>query len=491
MEEEPRTLREVLVRRAAADPDRLGFAEGDRSITYAQLLERAADRAGRLRRLGVTEGDRVALVMPAGIGFAEVFWAVQLIGAIPCAINPGTPREALERRLALLRPRLVVDHETLADIQPLALPGEPPSTGPEDIAFMQLTSGTTGAPRAAMIHHSNVIAYRNRDGASGHVLRDDVLVGWVPPWHDLGLVHFVIGGVFHAVPCHIVRPAIATIPDWLATISRVRGTLTGGPDFAFRLAARMVDPASVDLTSLRFVVNGGEPVRASTIERFEGRFGLSGVMMPGYGLAEATLGVTTCTPGEPLVVDERGNVSCGTPLDVIEVRVDGDSSGPGEIVARGATVFAGYFDAPEDTAAALRDGWLHTGDAGYMDAEGRLYVLGRERAMIKRAGAVIAPRELEEAAQEADGVTVAAVVGLPASHDAVTETVAVVVEADSSRGRDDVASEVSRTILSTSGFAPGRIAVVPPRTIPRTANGKIRHGELRALLLAGAIGGTE
>ena len=490
--EDPRALRDVLLNRAAADPDRLAYDDGNRSIAYGELAANAAGKAVALRRLGVEQGDRVVLTMSAGVEFTEAFWAVQMLGAASCALNPAHPAETLRRRTQQLRPRLVVSDETLAGVGPGAPAEIHADIDPEDIAVLQVTSGTSGEPRAAMLRQRNVLHYRSDDQQALRIGPEDVLVAWVPPWHDLGLVHFVVGCVFHGARCHIVQPAVRTIPDWLATISRTRGTLTGAPDFAFRLASRMVDPATVDITSLRSAVNGGEPVLWSTIERFEERFGVPGRIMPGYGLAEATLGVTTHSPGDYRPVDDHGNVSCGVPFPGSEVRVDGDSSNPGEILVRNRYVFAGYFDAPEDTRAALDpEGWLHTGDVGYKDAKGNLYVLGRQRAMLKRAGAAIAPRELEEAAQRADGVQLAAVVSLPAPT-ALTDTITVVVEARESAARtaDAVAADVSRAIVATSGFAPGRVAVVPPRTIPRTANGKIRHDHLRTLLLEGAIGGN-
>ena len=173
-------------------------------------------------------------------------------------------------------------------------------------------------------------------------------------------------------------------------------------------------------------------MRRSTIAGFEERFGVPGVLRPGYGLAEATLGVTALRPGEPLRVDGRGNVSCGRPFPGVEVRIarrTGEEAS-GEILVRGPAVFAGYFDAAEATAEALRDGWLHTGDVGRLDADGHLYVLGRRRALLKRGGAPLAPRELEEAAGSVPGVRLAAAVGLPPAGDAATEEIAVAVEAD-------------------------------------------------------------
>jgi long-chain acyl-CoA synthetase len=253
----------------------------------------------------------------------------------------------------------------------------------------------------------------------------------------------------------------------------------------------MVDPASVDLSTLRYLNNGGEPPRMSTIRQFEERFGVPGRVLPGYGLAEATLGVTVTMLGETIGVDERGNVSNGRPFPGFEVRVEGDRSEPGEILVRGDAVFAGYFDSIEESHRALRDGWLHTGDVGYLDDEGNLFVLGRSRAMIKRAGAVIAPRELEEAAQEVEDVRVAAAVSVP-SASGLSEHIVVVVETSrqSTRPAGTVAGEVSHAIAATSGFAPARVMVVPPATIPRTHNGKLRHSRLRDLVLDGALDST-
>jgi acyl-CoA synthetase (AMP-forming)/AMP-acid ligase II len=245
----------------------------------------------------------------------------------------------------------------------------------------------------------------------------------------------------------------------------------------------MVDPATVDLSSLRILKSGGEPVRWPTIEEFESRFNLSGKMMPGYGLGETTLGVTEVLPGEHIPVDERGNVSCGLPNPGLELRGGTDVDHPEEIRVRGAHVFAGYFDAPEETSQTLRDGWLHTGDSGYLDAQGRLFVLGRREGMIKRAGSVLAPRELEEAAERVTGIRLA---GASAARyrDDDRDAVVVAVEADISatRSAEQIAADVSREIVGALGFAPDRVSVLPRRSIPRTENGKIRHAKLRTLL---------
>jgi fatty-acyl-CoA synthase len=486
---EPTTLREALLSRSKAQPERAAYDDGVRQVSFGELGEHAAELAARLAAMGVSEGDRVALVMSAGIPFMETFWAVQLLGAVSCSFSPAVPAETLERRTGRIRPRAVladdwVDHAA----QPAGDAPEPLITG-ADIAVMQSTSGTSGEPQAVMLPHRNLLGYLDNSRSVDDTTEDDVLVSWVPPWHDLGLVQFVVAAVYYGTVCHIVEPAVRTIPLWLETISRTGGTVTGGPDFAYRLASRMVDPSSVDLSSLRYAINGGEPVRSSTVQLFERRFGVEAVVQAGYGLAETTLGVAANVAQAPLVVDERGNVACGKPVPGTEVQVAGDVSSPGEILVRGDHVFAGYFDAPEETGERLRDGWLHTGDTGYVDDEGRVYVLGRRRAMLKRGGAVVAPRELEEAAVEVAGVRMAAAVSA-GTESGLTEVITVVVESKESTGEaaEALASAVSRATVATLGFAPGEVLVVPPGTVPLTANGKVRYVQLRELVAEGVIG---
>ncbi|HJX29910.1 MAG TPA: AMP-binding protein [Thermoanaerobaculia bacterium] len=507
------TLGAALAIRAASSPEELAFAMGGERLSYGALQADAEALAAGLARLGVGRGDRVALLLPAGLDFVRVFFALQHLAAAPCAFDPGVPPAAAARRIAGIRPCLTLvgvtageelagalaeaglRWKTLAEVsREEGAEGLPPhpSSG-DDVAFLQSTSGTSGEPRAAVILQRNVLA-------SLRIARDwlgigpgDVLVSWVPPWHDLGLMRFVLGPVYFGAPCHLVAPAIRTLPLWLETISAVRGTVTGAPDFAYRLATRLVEPRGIDLSSLRYATNGGEPVRQSTIAAFEERFGIPGIIRPGYGLAEATLGVTGLRSGEPPRVDERGDVSCGRPFPETEVRIAPEpgleASGVGEILVRGPAVFAGYFEAAEATRETLRDGWLHTGDVGRLDADGHLYVLGRRRALLKRGGSPLAPRELEEAAASVPGVRVAAAVGLPPHPEAATEEIVLAVEIDPepSRLAADVARAVAQAIENALGFSPDRVVVLTPRSIPRTANGKIRHHVLRGELLDGGL----
>ncbi len=468
------------------DADRLAFDDGERTLSFAGLLERATELAAAAQRRGVKPGDRVALVMSSGVSFVELFWGLQLAGAVPCAFNPFLPEVMLQRRIESIRPSFVLSADQAAELHPLKSDLVEAPSNVDEPALFQFTSGTSGEPRVAMISHRNVSAYLQ--GSSEGLRSDDVFVNWVPPWHDLGLLAFVIGPVHYGVSCHLVEPAVRMVPRWLDTIARVGGTVTGAPDFGYRIAARIVDPASLDLSSLRKATIGAEPIRRSTIDRFEDQFGVPGALCPAYGLAEATLGVTTHLSGDEVVADERDNVSCGFALRGVEVRAGRAAEAPEEILVRGDVVFAGYFGAPEESRQTLRDGWLHTGDFGYTDADGRLFVLGRRSGMIKRAGAVIAPRELEDSALRADGVRAAAAISLPQKPHG-DDTIVVMAETETSAPSSaaEISAAVTREILAALGFAPGRVMVVPPRTITRTINGKVQYDVLRRAVLDGEI----
>jgi fatty-acyl-CoA synthase len=279
-----------------------------------------------------------------------------------------------------------------------------------------------------------------------------------------------------------------TLPTWIETISAAGGTITAAPDFAYRLAARLVDPARVNLRTLRIATSGGEVVRLATIRQFESRFSCPGVIRPGYGMAETTLGVSTLRTGEPLLVDRSGAVSNGRPFRLLEVRILDEQGGAcprgqsGRIVVKGAAVFTGYFDDPSSTSAVLNEGWLETGDDGAIDENGYLYIHGRRRAMIKRAGASIAPREIEEIVDELPGVRRSAAIGVEAHADSLTEDVVVIAEVE--RGIADAARAILREAIATAvrdaiGARPHDVVLVAPNAIPRTPSGKIRYGALK------------
>lgn len=493
------TLVEMLHARSLETPERLAFAVDGAALSFGALAADARRGAAGLAARGLAPGDLCALALPTGLDFLRTLFAAQWLGAVPVALNPGLPAALTAARARRLGARCVVADaagaaalaaQGVAALEAGSLAGTaagPPRPGPA--AYVQLTSGTTGEPRGAVVGQAALMASLRVSHEWLELTDADVFAGWVPLHHDLGLVRFAFQPVLSGRPVHLVAPSLARLRQWLECASAVAATITAAPDFVYRLAARVVDPAGLDLSRLRIATSGGEPVRASTIAAFESRFGLPGRVRPGYGLAEATLGVAAVRPGEPVELDEAGRVSCGRALPGTTLRIvdeAGRDCAPGlagEIRVRGATLFDGYLGAPEATAEALRDGWLHTGDVGAVSATGELFVHGRRRALIKRAGALIAPGEVEEAVDAVAGVRLSAAVGVPMGEAEDLCVVAEVVEP----ARAGLERAIAEAVTARLGFAPARVLLVPPRTIPRTANGKLRHAELAAAVAAGTF----
>ena len=507
---------DALAGRARDTPDATAFAVGDECVSYGALLEQARALAGAVSACGLPPGGRVAILLPTSLDFIRVLFAVQGLGGVPVAVNPGLPAEAIDRRLAQVRADLaVVSHETrallgsrpggavcrlisIADLARHSGPGATPFVrpSPEAVAFLQFTSGTSGEPRAAVTLHRQLTAWIALAGERLDVRPSDRLASWVPLHYGMGLVRFVFGALMFGCPAHLVPASIANLDVWLRTLSRVRATITGCPDTGYRLAARLVRPEGLDLGALRVATNGGETVRVSTIEQFQQRFHVRGAIRPVYGLAEATLGVADTAPGEHLRVDAGGTVSSGRPYRGVEVRIaapDGSDvplGADGEIVVRGETVFAGYFDDPVATSEVLRGGWLHTGDVGSLDGDGYLFVRGRARVLIKRGGALIAPREVEDAVDRVAGVQASAAVGIPRASAAGTEELVVVAEVEPDTTPDSarhLTERIVREVVRAIGAAPQVIHLVAPGSIPRTATGKTRYPELRRLVEGGEL----
>lgn len=515
------TIIDILRLRAEHRPGALAYSIEGESITYGRLLDEVMQTASSLVELGIKKGDRCALILPTCLDFIRLLYGIQFIGAVPAAVNPGLSPELILRRMQAVGCSLAVaSGAALEGLKKAAIKGfKPPRVrspeelrvssasaacsaskiDPDDTAYLQFTSGTGGDIKAAVITHKNLMAHLVVNSGFLGINEEDIFVAWLPLYHDLGLVQFVFGPLYSGCPGYLMQPSILNLPKWLETISRERGTITACPDFGYRIAARVVSPDGLDLSSLRIAKNGGEPVRLSTIEQFEQRFGLSGIVLPAYGLAEATLSVTCLPPGEPLRVDAKGNVSCGPPLFDTEIKIidekgkmlePGDT---GEILIKGPQIFAGYFNDEKATKRALNKGWHHTGDLGTLDRDGHLYIFGRKRALIKRAGAIVVPREVEDLADRADGVRFSAAVGFSPLKDGPEE---VVVVAEVKEGIDaDGLATITRDILDEIkkglGFPPFEIVLVPKGVIPRTPNGKIQYDKLRELYSSGALGEKE
>ena len=260
-----------------------------------------------------------------------------------------------------------------------------PTVRLDDIAFIQYTSGSTGQPRGVVLSHANVVRTVEFMAEAAALTREDVVVSWLPLYHDMGLIGCAFTPPWTGARLYLLPPDLKSPRAWLDLVTRVRATFTVSPDFGYRNCVRNIhDTAGLDLSSLKQALSGAEPVRPSTITAFEEKFGLDNVVTPCYGLAEATLAVAIWPRKTPLRVDRSGKfLSVGRPCRGVSVRItDGarevSADVEGEICVRSPGVMQGYHNNLEATRRVLsEDGWLRTGDLGFLDSEGYLYITGR------------------------------------------------------------------------------------------------------------------
>jgi len=432
----------------------------EQPIRYGDLWARATAVAAALRDRGLQPRDAVALILRTEPAFFEAFFGVLLAGGIPVPLYPPFRLDRIEeyalRQAAILRnaeARLLLtfpETERVAGLLRSRTPSLREVVGverlavsaadaprvhlvPDDPALIQYTSGSTGEPKGVRLSHANILANLRAIGRALAVGPEDVAVSWLPLYHDMGLIGTWLGALYFGFPVVILSPlAFLTRPvRWLWALHAHRGTVSAAPNFAFELCARKITDDEIrglDLSAWRLALNGAEPVSPETIERFTRRFAPHGfkpeAMCPVYGLAEASVGLTFPPIGRGPRVDrvdrdrfqrwrearlaspEDSNplrfVSCGRPLPEHAVRIVDVEGRPvperveGRIEFRGPSVTAGYFRNPEATRAVLRDGWMDSGDLGYW-AEGELFVTGRRKDMIIKAGRNLYPQEMEEA----------------------------------------------------------------------------------------------
>lgn len=516
------TLVDLLAHRAREDPDAPYFELFGERVTVGDLWEASRRCAAGLARVGLRPGDRLALVLPTCREFFEVFFGAMALGVVPVPLYPTLGPDALAgifRRARIraavtiswfeattraaatgLTPALVLlePHELG---RPAPEPAWPALTG-EETAFLQYTSGSTAEPRGVDLPHRAVLANIRSFMAAAAPRPGEAAVSWLPLYHDMGLIGLGLGCLYSRVRLYLLPPDLRDPRPWLETLTRTRAAFTASPDFGYRNCLRRVtDPGGYDLSGLRLAITGAEPVRAETVEAFEARFGLRHVVVPAYGLAEATLAVTMGEPGRPLRVDAAGRVGVGRPVPGVQVAIwqEGADGGAGrflppgevgEIVVRTPGAMRGYDGDPEATRHAFRSGWLHTGDLGYLAPDGELFVVGRQKELIILRGENLAPHEVERIVDAVPGIRYSAAVGLPSAR-VGTERLVVVAEVREPLPTPEEASRLVRRIVAAvraqRALRPGRVLLVRPGTIPKTSSGKIQHGRLAALLAAGAL----
>ena len=550
------TLVEVLEWHFAQHPDRLHLTvlEDDATVlgtlSYGELANRSRSLALGLVQRDIMPGDRVALMLPTGLEFFTTFFAVLYAGAIPVPIYPPMQRAQIEdyarRQAGILRnagARLLVTVPegirlgailkglvpSLSSIESAMTLSRPSADIPlpklrdgSATALIQYTSGSTGDPKGVVLSHANLLANIRGIGRAVAATSADTFVSWLPLYHDMGLIGAWLGCLYYGAPLYAMSPLafLARPQSWLWAIHRFHGTISAAPNFAFELCLSKIndsDLKGLDLSSLRFVGNGAEPVSVDTMRQFIDRFAAygfrSGAMAPVYGLAENAVAVTLPPPGRPPIIDRvnraalntRGIaepatlddanaielVACGQPIPDHEIRIV-DEMGrelgerrEGRLEFRGPSATSGYFQNPVKTRELFHDGWLDTGDRAYI-AEGDLFITGRIKDIIIRAGQHIAPHEIEEAVGGVPGLRKNGIAAFGVTDPASgTERVVVLAEADEKDPSAQAALKVRAQEAATHivGGLPDEVVLVAPGTVPKTASGKIRRAAARDLYL--------
>jgi fatty-acyl-CoA synthase len=399
---------------------------------------------------------------------------------------------------------------------------ERPEVSPEDLCFLQFTSGSTNKPKGVQVTHRNLVTNASCFlGPAPGLDRndDDVGVSWLPLYHDMGLIGFILGTIVCDIPVVIIPTAqFARAPRlWLETIHKHRGTITYAPNFGYELAAKRVkdkDLDNLDLSCIRVAGCGAEPIRAKSLLAFADRLAPTGfdgdaAYLPSYGMAESTLAVTFHELGTPIIVDrvdpaamKSGRavpsdaddalelVSCGKPFEGHELAITDDDGKPlgerevGEIVIRGPSVTKGYYQNEEATSAAFREGWLRTGDLGYR-ADGNLYVCGRVKDLIIINGANHYPQDIEWMVGDLPGVRRGNVVAFSVMDDGREELVLV---AEGNRAdASELRKTIGRTVAEGFGLHAKDVAIVPVGTLPKTSSGKAQRRKAKQMYEDGAM----
>lgn len=486
----------------------LSFHQGSEvhQFRFADAAPLARRWARALAEQGVGAGDRVAVFFPNGPDFIAAFFGAQWLGAT--AIPVPWPATSLAADLPASAKTLLETCRAKVVCAPAraqglgwpvvsapsvdAIDGEPREG---DAAFIQFSSGSTGRPRGAVIsaRAASLSALAMADGLG--LGARDVGVSWLPFFHDMGLVGVVLTSLAARFHVHVLHPGefLLRPSRWLEVASRVHATMTVAPNFAFELVLRRVRaPKDLELSSLRAMLNGSEPVHRATIERFEAAyapFGLRrGAVLPVYGLAENVLGVTFQAPGamdQDLALDGRLVPSVGTPLRGLEVAIR-DGAGAvveedieGEVTVRGPTLMSGYFDDEVSTSRALRDGWLFTGDRGVVRG-GRLFLTGRDKELIIKMGRKFHPADVERIVADVADPPPNGVVAFSEEDVAQHQESLVVVVEQRRTAEAGLLDRIRGRVSAELGVMVDRIELVGAGALPRTTSGKLRRKECTA-----------
>jgi len=522
-----------------------------RAYPYRELRDDSLANAHRFIALGIEPGDRVALIAETGAEFAAAFFGAVYAGAWPVPLPLPTSfggRQAyvdqLKLQLKSCDAQLFLVPPELAEMAAEAADGVPvrtwqrlaelsadeqelPAADPDSIAYLQYSSGSTRFPHGVAITHRGLLDNLRSHGVGLHLDEADRCISWLPWYHDMGLVGCLLSPLANQLSVDYQKTEdFARRPlAWLDMVSRNPGTTVSySPSFGYDICSRRMSSQTraedrFDLSRWRIAGNGADMIRPDVMQAFVDAFAGAGfnatAFCPSYGLAEATLAVSLMPPGEGIrleLVEEselhgreseddddrprryRAVVNCGKPVTGMEVEVRAESGSPlpdrgiGRIFVRGKAVMVGYFRDEDSTAACLSaDGWLDTGDMGYL-SNGYIFIVGRAKDMIIINGRNYWPQDIEWAVEQLPGFKSGDIAAFAITGPSGEETPAVLVHcrvsdpAERGRLRDDIRERV-HAITGISAI----VELVPPRTLPRTSSGKLSRTKARSLYLSGEI----
>ncbi|MBI3070733.1 MAG: fatty acyl-AMP ligase [Deltaproteobacteria bacterium] len=527
----------------------------ERKYTYAEVCARTERLAAWFAAQGFEKGDRISLILPEAEDFVFSFLACLRLGVVAVPMYPPVNIGRLDNYLktsshilqsagaraivtrAQVRRVLGTLLDSVSSLREIVTLEEMPTAGvslacpdrhvrPEDLAFLQFTSGSTSQPKGVALTHANLVANITLLMEKGLEVREgDVGVSWLPLYHDMGLIGFVLAPLCCRIPVVYLPPLLFLKKParWLKAMSDHKGTIAFAPNFAYGLCtARIRDDEldGIDLSAWRVAGCGAEPIRAETLRGFIAKFSRvgfkDGTFMTAYGMAEASLAISFGAWGKPFRTDtvaikalaEEGRamptdradvetttmVSCGKSFPGQEVRVVDAEGRPlpdrsvGELVLKGPSVMSGYYGQPEATARTIRDGWLHTGDLGYM-VGGEVYVCGRHKDLIIFNGKNYYPQDLEAAASALKSVRKGNVAAFSVNGgERDREKVVVVIERrDTEEPNEMLQAAVRDEVLAVTGLRVDEVVVVGAGMLPKTSSGKLQRSKTRDLYVRGEL----